>query len=129
MGARVESTLKGFFEYITEMSESDKRRLRSLVEMLLSHHLKIKYVGGRDISHWKIEAREFEDTLFELIVNYSPGLKSYEIDLQQVHTKLVRLRPFPGKLRKAYLRADFPEVCPFTLENVVGQRVWNELKN
>ena len=120
--------MKGFLEYVTEMSESDRRQLRSLVKNLLSHHLKIKYAGGRDIIHWKMEIREFEDTLFELIADHSPGLKSYEMDLHQVYSTLVRLRPFPGELRKAYPKADFPDVCPFTLENVVGQRVLNELK-
>ena len=120
--------MNGFLEYVAEMSESDKRQLLSLIHNLLSHRLKLKYVGGRNINHWNTEIREFEERLFGLIVDDSPGLKSHLIDLNQVYTRLVRIRPFVGEVRKAYPKAKFPNDCPFTLEHVVGQRVWNEMK-
>jgi len=120
--------VKGFLEYVTEMSESDKRRFRSLIENLLSHRLKLMYVGGEAVNHWQKEVREFEDSLFELIHGAAPGLKSYEIDLRQIYAKLVRRGPFQGELRKKYPKTDFPGACPFTLEHVVGSRVWNELE-
>jgi hypothetical protein len=122
--------VKAFLEYIAEMSESDKRRLRSLIDNLLSHRLKIRYVGGKDTSHWQTEIRAWEDSLFELIHDAAPGLKSHDIDLGQIHARLLRQRgPFPGVLRKEYPDTNFPDVCPFTLEQVVGSRVWNELRS
>ena len=129
--------MKGFLEYITEMSESDKRRFRSLIENLLSHRLKIEYAGGkavREIIHhaalspWRKEVREFEDSLFEPIHDAAPGLKAYELDLRQIYAKLVRRGPFQGELRRQYPKTNFPDDCPFALEQIVGSRVWNELK-
>ena len=117
-----------FLQFVTEMSESDRRQLYSLIENLLSHRLKLKLIGGRDIRHWTTEIREFEATLLRLIVNDAPGLKSHLIDLNLIYTKLVRLRPFVGELRNKYPKAKFPNACPFTLEYVVGQRVWNEMR-
>ena len=119
--------MKGFLEYITEMGEEQKKKLRSLIGNLLSHRLKIKYVGGRDIPHWQDEIRSWEPPLFRLVEN-RPSLKSQEIDLSEMYADLVTgSGRFRGELRKQYPKAKFPETCPFTLKQVVGNRVWKKM--
>jgi hypothetical protein len=113
--------VNGFIEYVTEMSRSDKRELRKHVRNLLSHRLKIKYVAGESVHRWRGEVRTWENELFKVLDN-EPGLKSEKIDLSKIYVEVVTA------LKAQYRTARFPNTCPFTLEFVVGNRVWNELK-
>jgi len=115
-------------EYVHEMSRSDKDEFESHITNLLTNHLQIQYVGGRDVNHWQKEIRAWEETLFRLIGG-APGLKSYRVDLEQIYAKLVRRGPFPGDLREKFPTVKFPDACPLTLQQVVGNRVWNELSS
>ena len=114
-------------EYIHEMSRSDKDEFQSHIKNLLANLLQITYVGGRDVNHWQEEIRAWEDTLFRLIKG-EPGLKSERVNLQRIYAKLVRRGPFPGELREKFSSVKFPDACPFTLQQIVGNRVWTELE-
>lgn len=117
---------KGFLEYLSEMGEEERRKLESFVENLLAHHLKIKYVGGRYIPHWATEIKAWEDSLFRVIAR-TPSLKAHEIDLPKIYAALVGRGPFRGELRKQYPKALFPNACPFTVRQIIGERVWKEI--
>ncbi len=119
--------MTGFLEYIAEMGEEQRKKLRSLITNLLSHRLKIKYVGGRDVPHWQGEIKTWEPPLFRLVGN-KPSLKSQGIDLSEIYADLVTgSGRFRGELRKDYPRTQFPDTCPFTLKQVVGNRVWQTI--
>ena len=119
-------SVKGFVEYIAEMGNEEAHKLESFVENLLTNYLKVKYVGGRDLPHWQTEINAWEASLFR-VISRTPSLRSHEIDLSKIYTALVGRAAYRGELRKQYPRVQFPAACPFTLKQIVGNRVWKEI--
>ena len=64
---------------IAEVGKSQKRALKNYVQRLIEHILKIQYWESekeRNLSHWRIEIRNFREQILELLAD-SPSLKNY----------------------------------------------------
>lgn len=75
---------------IESMGKSDRRALRSYLERLIEHLLKLKYWNaerGRCERGWKIEIIEFRSRI-ERILDDSPSLKNY---LNEIYPNAHRL--------------------------------------
>lgn len=75
--------LDNLIEEITDLARWDKRKLKSLLILLIEHLLKLKYWDAeqeRNQGHWRREIREFRRQIRDLL-NESPSLNGYARDL------------------------------------------------
>ncbi|UCJ13535.1 MAG: DUF29 family protein [Phormidium sp. PBR-2020] len=81
--------LENLIEEITDLARRDKRKLKSLLIVLIEHLLKLKYWEAereRNQGHWRREIREFRRQIRGLL-NESPSLKGYAQDIyHQCHS-------------------------------------------
>lgn len=102
-------------EEIESVGRSDKREIRSRLEVLLLHLLKWRFQSKRRKHGWR-------DTIVEqrrrlpMVVDDSPSLREYPVSvLDDVYALAVI-----GAARETGLpKAEFPLTCPFTIDQIL----------
>jgi hypothetical protein len=107
--------LENLVDEVASVGGSEKREIRSRMEVLLAHLLKWKYQPGRRGPSWRKTIREQRRQL-AAIVEDSPSLESYLKDQA--------LKSYGGATLVASDDTGiavglFPEECPFTPEQVL----------
>jgi hypothetical protein len=114
--------IKNVAEEIESMGKRDKRELLSRLALLIAHLLKWQFQSARRSKSWLLAIKNQRLEIIDLLKE-SPSLK-HEIELQFHHA-----------YEKAILFAseetgidenEFPDHCPFTLEQCLDNRFFPE---
>ncbi|PHJ66100.1 hypothetical protein VF14_16150 [Nostoc linckia z18] len=107
--------LENLIEEIQTMGRSEKKALRSNLEVVLMHLLKYKYQSEKRSGSWRATIREHRKRLKEALEE-SPSLKPYFDEvLRQCYDHARLLAADETELAVAI----FPEQSPFTPEQVL----------
>ncbi|WP_414568172.1 DUF29 domain-containing protein [Nostoc sp. CCY 9925] len=116
--------LENLIEEIEAMGRSEKKALRSNLEVLLMHLLKYKYQPEKRSGSWQATIREHRKRLREALEE-SPSLKPYFDEvLGQCYDHARLLAADETELAVA----TFPEQSPFTPEQVLNPDFLPELR-
>lgn len=107
-------------EELWDMGASQERELESRLSVLLAHLLKWLYQPERRGKSWRATIKEQRYRIARLLAK-NPGLKSklddaFESSYFTGVLKAVKETPLD--------EADFPQRCPFTLEQVLENDYW-----
>lgn len=99
-------------EEIEALGRSDYQAVVSLFTRILQHHLKIDFANKPEINnHWHQEIKAFSNTLRR---RYSPSMKpKLRTEWQGIYSDAIDLYLID------YPPSDFPEVCPYPLEDLL----------
>ena len=118
--------LENLVDEVETVGRSDKRQIESRLEVLLAHLLKWKYQpGGRGGGGWIATIFEQRGRLDRLIED-SPSLRHFF--RQSVAKTYLAARLLAAKETGIAIGL-FPEVCPFTPEQVLDLEFFPEDKN
>ncbi|MFN6561051.1 MAG: DUF29 domain-containing protein [Nostoc sp. ChiSLP01] len=107
--------LENLIEEIETMGRSEKKALRSNLEVVLMHLLKYKYQAEKRSGSWRATIREHRKRLKEALEE-SPSLKPYFVEVfKQCYDDARLLAADETELDVAI----FPEQSPFTPEQVL----------
>jgi hypothetical protein len=106
-------------EEIESVGRSERREIRSRLEILLIHLLKWHFQSERQSDSWRasvLEARRrFEDVLAD-----NPSLRSFPADALASAYRLATLDTAIRRLDLMHL----PEACPWAIEDVLRDDFW-----
>ncbi|MGF1933474.1 MAG: DUF29 domain-containing protein [Nostoc sp. ChiQUE02] len=115
-GRLTELDLKNLIDEIETMGRSEKKALRSNLEVVLMHLLKYKYQAEKRSGSWRATIREHRKCLREA-VEESPSLKPYLYEVFGLCYDDARL--LAADETELHL-ATFPEQSPFTPEQTLN---------
>ncbi len=110
-----ELDIENLVEEIESMGKSDRRALRSYLEGIIEHLLKLAYWDSereRNRNHWINEIITFRRNL-EMILDDSPSLVPY---LEEIFASSYAATV--KQVRKSF-KLDVPSQCPFTLSQII----------
>ena len=107
--------LENLAEEVEDMARSQKKEIRSRLEVLVMHLLKWKYQPGRRTPSWKTTVFNQRHDLVELIAEM-PSLGPYLREAFQNRYNAARLS---AEAETGIAFVLFPDECPFTLEQVM----------
>jgi len=116
-GRLAELDVVNLLEEVESMGNSDKLALSSNLVVVLLHLLKWQYQPNKRTRSWEksiAEHRRRIDERFEI----SPSLKRYYL---QIFDKCYRNARKQAKIETRLPLAHFPEICPFTSEQVLDE--------
>ncbi len=116
-GRLTELDVVNLLEEVESMGTSDKLALSSNLVVVLLHLLKWQYQPNKRTRSWEksiAEHRRRIDERFEI----SPSLKRYYV---QIFDKCYRNARKQAKIETRLPLAHFPEICPFTSEQVLDE--------
>ena len=116
-GRLAELDVVNLLEEVESMGNSDKLALSSNLVVVLLHLLKWQYQPNKRTRSWEksiAENRRRIDERFEI----SPSLKRYYL---QIFDKCYRNARKQAKIETRLPLAHFPEICPFTSEQVLDE--------
>ena len=116
-GRLTELDVVNLLEEVESMGNSDKLALSSNLVVVLLHLLKWQYQPNKRTRSWEksiAEHRRRIDESFEI----SPSLKRYYL---QIFDKCYRNARKQAKIETRLPLAHFPEICPFTSEQVLDE--------
>lgn len=116
-GRLTELDVVNLLEEVESMGNSDKLALSSNLVVVLLHLLKWQYQPNKRTRSWEksiAEHRRRIDDRFEI----SPSLKRYYV---QIFDKCYRNARKQAKIETRLPLAHFPEICPFTSEQVLDE--------
>lgn len=112
--------LEHLADEIEDMGRSEKSTLESRLEVLLMHLLKWQFQPAYRGKSWKLTIKEQRIRLLEHLTE-NPSLKSH---LTTGSDKAYRLAVLGAE--KETGREDFPETCPYTLEQIFDEAFFPE---
>ncbi|TVQ47693.1 MAG: DUF29 domain-containing protein [Gloeocapsa sp. DLM2.Bin57] len=103
---------ENIIEEIEALGRSDYQAVISLLTRILQHRLKIDFANQpENHRHWQAEIKAFSNTVRR---RYSPSMKpKLEAEWQGIYSDATDLYLID------YPPADFPEVCPYCLEDLL----------
>lgn len=122
-GRLTELDMVNLLEEVETMGRSDKLALSSNLVVVLLHLLKWQYQPNKRTRSWEksiAEHRRRIDECFET----SPSLKNHYL---QIFDKCYLNARKQAKIETRLLLEDFPEICPFTTEQVLDEDFLPEL--
>jgi hypothetical protein len=102
---------------VADLGRSEKRAIRSNLNVLLIHLIEWTYQPGQRKGGWEVSIGEHRARLLEDLVD-SPSLKDYPAEVLEKEYALARKRA-ALEMRKS-VRA-LPETCPFSIDQVLDQ--------
>lgn len=107
-------------EEIESLGRSDQRSIESNLNVVLLHLLKWRQQPEKRKSGWKSSIAEHRVRIRKLI-DESPSLRRFPGDVLADEYALARLRAAD---ETGLPEAEFPESCPFTIEQVLDPNFW-----
>ncbi len=104
------------FDFLTEISRSDKREAKHRLTNLIVHMLKLKYQPQRTSWSW---ISTINNQSFELrdIISISPSMKRVlEDDFEDIYVQAVKNASIETRLSKN----TFPSECEFTIDELLN---------
>ncbi|KTL62939.1 MULTISPECIES: DUF29 domain-containing protein [Photorhabdus] len=113
---------ENLLEEIEAMGRSERRELRSRLEILLAHLLKWRYQADRRGRSWELTIEEQRDKAIDCLQE-SPSLKNkLNEHLEKAYIAARRL----AEKETLINRNIFPETCPWTFEQIMDENFWPE---
>ncbi|EYU16770.1 DUF29 domain-containing protein [Photorhabdus noenieputensis] len=111
---------ENLLEEIEAMGRSERRELRSRLEILLAHLLKWRYQADRRGRSWELTIEEQRDKAIDCLQE-SPSLKNkLDEHLEKAYIAARRL----AEKETLINRNIFPETCPWTFEQIMDENFW-----
>jgi hypothetical protein len=107
--------LENVAEEIESLGKSDKRQIRSRLQVLMLHLLKWERQPAERSRSWSSSIRDQRQAILDLIDD-SPSLRSYPG--QVVEGEYPRARDKASEETTIYLNL-FPETCPYTIDQIL----------
>ena len=117
-----ELDLENLIEEIESLGKSDKRQLKSRLEVLLHHLLKWCYQPENRTNSWRATINEQRNRLRDLLLD-SPSLKTY---LEAIFSDCHGDARYQAALETGLPIDTFPVDCPFAIADVVNRDFWPE---
>ena len=107
-------------EEIESMGKSDRRAIESYLFVILTHLLKWQFQPNRRGKSWRLSVSNGRREI-ERLLRDSPSLKPQLPELAMAE--------YPGARRQAADEtslplSSFPEICPFTIEQIMDLEYW-----
>ncbi|PQQ39162.1 DUF29 domain-containing protein [Photorhabdus luminescens] len=113
---------ENLLEEIEAIGRSERRELRSRLEILLAHLLKWRYQADRRGRSWELTIEEQRDKAIDCLQE-SPSLKNkLNEHLEKAYIAARRL----AEKETLINRNIFPETCPWTFEQIMDENFWPE---
>ncbi|MFD0709969.1 hypothetical protein CE143_20965 [Photorhabdus luminescens] len=113
---------ENLLEEIEAMGRSERRELRSRLEILLAHLLKWRYQADRRGRSLELTIEEQRDKAIDCLQE-SPSLKNkLDEHLEKAYIAARRL----AEKETLINRNMFPETCPWTFEQIMDENFWPE---
>jgi hypothetical protein len=110
--------LENIAEELEGMARSDRREIRNLLAVVLSHLLKYRYQPRRRSSAWLGTIGE-QRSRIATVIDDSPSLRAFP---HWVLDKCYAEARSRAAVETGLPESDFPEHCPFTVEEVLDPR-------
>jgi len=107
--------LENVAEEIESLGKSDKRQIRSRLQVLMLHLLKWERQPAERSRSWSSSIRDQRQAILDL-VDDSPSLRSYPG--QVFEREYPRARDRASEETTIYLNL-FPETCPYTIDQIL----------
>jgi hypothetical protein len=114
--------IENLIEEIESLGKSDKRQLKSRLEVLLHHLLKWQYQAAQRTGSWQGTIAEQRRRIRDLLLD-SPSLKSYVEGLSKDCYADAR---YQASLETGLSLEDFPLDCPYAIAEVLNPDFWPE---
>ncbi|MEM8779750.1 MAG: DUF29 domain-containing protein [Cyanobacteria bacterium P01_G01_bin.49] len=108
-------------EEIETLGRTDKRAINSLSRQLLTHLLLYRFWTDhreRYLSGWAVEIRTFRDDLKDF-TNPKTWFNYFVSQLDKNYAKARNLAILKAKARNLTISPDFPQECPFIVEQLL----------
>jgi hypothetical protein len=112
--------IENLIEEIESLGKSDKRQLKSRLEVLLHHLLKWQYQPTERTGSWKGTIAEQRRRIRDLLLD-SPSLKSYVETMANACYADAREQ---ASLETGLALDCFPSDCPYTMADVLNSEFW-----
>ncbi|ETS32201.1 hypothetical protein BB987_11815 [Photorhabdus temperata] len=113
---------ENLLEEIEAMGRSERRELRSRLEILLAHLLKWKYQANRRGRSWELTIEEQRDKATECLKE-SPSLRNkLDEHLEKAYIAARRLAEKETMINQNV----FPVTCLWTFEQILDENFWPE---
>lgn len=113
---RVDLDIENIAEEIESMGRRDRHALRSYLHNILMHLLKWRYQPERRGTSWRLSIKNGRHQV-DILVEDSPSLQMKIPDLMAKEYAQAREN---AALETGLPIAAFPELCPFTVEQITG---------
>ena len=110
--------IENIAEEIESLGRSDRREIRSRLQVLLIHLLKWKFQKEKRCGSWKGSIAEARKNI-EILLQESPSLKSYP---QSILPDEYEFALFKAIDETDLDEALFPAQCPFTITEILDQK-------
>jgi hypothetical protein len=104
-------------EEIESLGRSEKRELKSRLEVLLQHLLKWEFQPERRGASWEMTINEQRDRIEDLLAD-SPSLKPY---LETILAEAYRRACRAASLETAIELENFPVECPYSIGQILDR--------
>jgi Domain of unknown function DUF29 len=112
--------IENLIEEIESLGKSDKRQLKSRLEVLLHHLLKWQYQPTERTGSWKGTIAEQRRRIRDLLLD-SPSLKPYVETMANACYADAREQ---ASLETGLALDCFPSDCPYTMADVLNSEFW-----
>ena len=122
-GRLSEADLEHVAEELEDMGRSEKRALTNRLAVLLRHLLKWRHQPERRGNSWGYTIEEQRVRVAKLLED-NPSLKH---ELEGMVSHAYRLAVLRAATEIGISKSAFPNLCPFTLEQILDDGFWPEL--
>lgn len=112
-----ELDLENLIEELDDMGKEQKNAVKSLLEQIIRHLLLLQYwteESNRNYAHWEAEIYSFRNQIQDRLTT---NLKNYLAE----ETLNIYQRALGYVQRKTNHRVNFPQECPYTLEQLLDE--------
>ena len=112
--------LENLIEELESLSKRDKNRVSSFLEQIIRHLLLLHYwtIEEKNQNHWRAEIQSFRTQLRKYLMTNLQNYLGDELNtIYQDALEYVR--------QKTGFSVDFPEECPYTLEELLDKTWFN----
>ena len=113
---------KTYQEFILEMGASERRQIASCLYVLIQHITKMNYVPepvkSDNQAGWAKTIREQKTGLEKILTRHRSLMAEITRErINEIYAASI------GEVRTEYPKVHFPQECPFTLEQILGERL------
>jgi hypothetical protein len=119
-GRLAEIDAENIAEELESMGKSNKRALYSRLAVLMAHLLKWIYQPQRRSRSWRATIEGQRDDIKRLLAD-SPSLRN---EVERELPAAYRRATIEAQKQTGIIKSRFPEICPFTPEQVLDDDYW-----
>jgi hypothetical protein len=113
--------LENLAEEIESLGKRDRRAVEHQLERLVKHLLKWRYQARRQSRSWRQSIWTARRAILRVVADSQPSLQPQVPDLLTKHYPAIRR--YTAQETRLPLTT-FPEVCPWTVEQILDEEFW-----